>query len=193
MKHQPVWMRVALGAVLFVYVLLGGVMPAHADNAAQSLPFAQDWSNTSLITTDDDWSGVPGIIGYLGDDPSSTATGIDPQTILVERMTNPDVIANQTSTSISNGGVAEFHLDDPVIALQGSNTADSPFILINLKIPAATLLSRFHIIFAILTGLPITPFNRLPCTTVWATAATSPTYPKPTSPMLPMDPIQAGK
>ncbi len=133
MKRQSVWANIALGVVLFVYVLLGGVMPAQADNSAQTLPFAQNWSNTSLITTDDDWSGVPGIIGYLGDDPSSTATGIDPQTILVERMTNPDIIANQTSTSISNGGVAEFHLTDPVIALQGSGTADSPFILINLN------------------------------------------------------------
>ncbi|WP_322509425.1 ExeM/NucH family extracellular endonuclease [Anaerolinea sp.] len=133
MKRQNAWANIALGVVLFVYVLLGGVMPAQADNSAQTLPFAQNWSNTSLITTDDDWSGVPGIIGYLGDDPSSTATGIDPQTILVERMTTPDVIANQTSTSISNGGVAEFHLADPVIALQGSGTADSPFILINLN------------------------------------------------------------
>ena len=29
--------------------------------------FSQDWSNINLITTDNDWSGVPSILGALGD------------------------------------------------------------------------------------------------------------------------------
>jgi len=40
--------------------------PAQADNTAQSLPFSQNWSNTGLIATNDDWSGVAGIVGFLG-------------------------------------------------------------------------------------------------------------------------------
>jgi hypothetical protein len=27
----------------------------------QTLPFSQNWTNTGLITANDDWSGVPGI------------------------------------------------------------------------------------------------------------------------------------
>src|SRR6185369_9471126 len=40
-----------------------------------------------------------------------------------------DVIANQTNTAITNGGVAEFQIVDPVVALQGSGTADAPYLL----------------------------------------------------------------
>ena len=41
--------------------------------------FLQDWSNTGLITTNDDWSGVASIVGYLGNDVVS-ATGVDART-----------------------------------------------------------------------------------------------------------------
>ena len=34
--------------------------------------FSQDWSDTSLITTNDDWSGVPSIVGFRGDGLVST-------------------------------------------------------------------------------------------------------------------------
>ncbi|MBK8425636.1 MAG: hypothetical protein IPL27_06455 [Lewinellaceae bacterium] len=34
---------------------------------AQPLPFSQNWTNTGLITVNDDWSGVPGIQGRRGD------------------------------------------------------------------------------------------------------------------------------
>lgn len=106
-----------------------------ADGTAQSLPFSQNWTNTSLITTNDDWSAVPGIVGYLGDYlPTTTPTGVDPQTILNEGVTSVDVIANQTNpNTLTAGGVAEFEITNPVVALQGSGTADAPYILINLN------------------------------------------------------------
>ena len=44
-----------------------GIMVVKANNFAAVLPFSQDWSNTGLITVDDDWSGVNSIIGYRGD------------------------------------------------------------------------------------------------------------------------------
>ena len=56
---------------------------AAADPAAQTLPFAQAWSNASLISTDDDWTQVPGIVGYRGDG-LATKAGEDPQTILAD-------------------------------------------------------------------------------------------------------------
>ncbi len=89
--------------------------------------FTQDWSNTGLITTNDDWSGVPSIIGYRGDGLTG-GTGTDPQTILAES-TVINVIANQTApNSLSTGGVAEFELTNPSVALNGSGTADAPYV-----------------------------------------------------------------
>jgi len=95
-------------------------------------PFTQDWSNTGLITTDDNWDNVPSIVGYRGDD-LTTATGTDPQTVVADGTSTPvDVIANQTNPNITTGGVAEFQIANPVVALQGSGTADAPFVQIYL-------------------------------------------------------------
>lgn len=106
--------------------------------SAQPLPFTQDWSNTNLITVDNDWSNVPGIVGYRGDD-LTTATGTDPQTILVDGSTTPvNVLANQTNPdTLLSGGVAEFAIANPVVALQGSGTGDAPHIVISLDTTGA--------------------------------------------------------
>ena len=105
---------------------------AHADNIAQPLPFAQDWSNIGLITVNDSWDGVPGITGYRGDDLVTT-TGADPRAITVDGTGVIDVNANQAApNTFTTGGVAEFHLADPVVALTGSGTADAPFLLLSL-------------------------------------------------------------
>ncbi len=76
-------------------------------NLATQGNFSQDWSNTDLITTDGDWSGVPSIVGY-SEDLSGTSTGTDPQTILAPQ-SSTNVLANQTKpNTLSNGGLAEF-------------------------------------------------------------------------------------
>jgi Ca2+-binding RTX toxin-like protein len=94
--------------------------------------FTQDWSDTSLITTNNDWSNVPSIIGYRGDG-LVTGTEVDPQTVTAGGIGTPiNVIANQTNTSITNGGIAEFHIANPTVALQASGTASAPFLLIHL-------------------------------------------------------------
>src|SRR5215475_10002568 len=106
-----------------------------ADSTPQTLPFSQNWSNTGLITTDDNWSGVPGIVGFRGDD-LTTVTATDPQTILADGSGTPvDVIANQTNPNTqATGGVAEFDgIANPCIALQGSGTADAPHIVISIN------------------------------------------------------------
>ncbi|HXG83008.1 MAG TPA: FG-GAP-like repeat-containing protein [Pyrinomonadaceae bacterium] len=87
-----------------------------------------------MITANDDWSAVPGIIGYLGDDAATTAPDIDPRTILMSFATQ-DVIANQANPdTLPNGGVAEFDgIPNPVVALQGSGSADYPHLVIYLN------------------------------------------------------------
>src|SRR6185295_18435159 len=121
--------------ILFMILLPGNRLFVRADNSAQALPFSQNWSNTGLITMTDNWSGVPGVEGFLGQDLTS-ANGVDPQTVLgVSGVANDlDVIANQNSTAITNGGVGEFDgIANPTIALQGSGTADAPYLLIHLN------------------------------------------------------------
>lgn len=105
-----------------------------SNTTPQALPFSQSWADNGLITVDDDWSGVPGIVGYRGDDLTTT-TGVDPQTILADGTTTPvDVNANKTDpNTFTSGGVAEFEITDPVVAFQGSGTADAPFLLINIE------------------------------------------------------------
>lgn len=103
------------------------------NNTPQTLPFSQNWSTTTLITANDDWSGVPGIEGYLGQD-ITTVTGTDPQTLLgvSASPTDLDVVAQAAATA-TNGGVLEVDgIVDPTIAMQGSGTADAPYIVLNL-------------------------------------------------------------
>jgi len=99
----------------------------------QSLPFTQDWTNIGLITANDDWSGVMGIVGYIGDYlPTSSPVNVDPRTVLVDN-TTVDVIANLANATSISGGVGEFEIANPVVALQGSGTADAPNIVIYLN------------------------------------------------------------
>ena len=96
--------------------------------------FIQNWSDTGLISTDHNWALVESIVGYRGDD-LTTATGTDPQTILADGTLTPvDVQANETNpNTFTTGGVAEFEIANPTIALNGSGTADAPFIVLHLN------------------------------------------------------------
>ncbi len=112
----------------------------NANSTPQSLPFSQDWTNAGLITVNDDWSGVPGIQGFLGQD-ITTGTAVDPRTLLTTSLVagDLDVIANGTNPNTStSGGVGEFIgiVGPPAvdtIALQGSGTADAPHIILYLN------------------------------------------------------------
>ena len=95
----------------------------------------QDWSNTGLISANDNWSGVPSIQGYRGDNltggSGAAMQGLDPETIVAGD--DPGVIdvnANQLDPNgFTTGGVAEFDaLPNPVVAFQGSATAQAPYL-----------------------------------------------------------------
>ncbi|MCB0120048.1 MAG: cadherin repeat domain-containing protein, partial [Anaerolineales bacterium] len=116
-------------------------------NGTLAVPtFLQDWLDASLISANDDWSGVPSIIGYRGD---ALTAGIDtdPQTILAGDDAAPvvDVNANQTNpNTYTTGGVAEFEGVYQVVALQGSGTADAPYIKIFLN---TTGMNNIHVTY----------------------------------------------
>jgi hypothetical protein len=95
-------------------------------------PLAQNWSDTALIATDDDWSGVPAIVGYRGDG-LVTEPSVDPRTVLADGSSTPiDVTANRTDPGAVGlaAGVAEFELPNPVVAIEGSATAAAPHLTI---------------------------------------------------------------
>jgi hypothetical protein len=102
LKAVSPFLAVCLVLTLALALPIPPLMPttAFADTTAQTLPFAQNWANTNLITVNNDWSGVPGIIAYRGDDLTA-ATGVDPQTITADGSATPQsVAANQTNLLI---------------------------------------------------------------------------------------------
>lgn len=94
--------------------------------------FTQDWTDTNQIVISDNWSGVPSIVGYRGDD-GTPSTGTDPQTILAPLLDVVDVNANVPLGTFVSGGVSEIEVANPSVAIQGSGTADSPFLLFHLN------------------------------------------------------------
>jgi hypothetical protein len=122
-------------AAIGIFHHSGIVRKVSANNTPQALPFSQNWSNTGLITTDDNWSGVPGIVGYRGDDISTTID-VDLRTVTANGDGTPvDVNANRSDPDVfTTGGLAEFDgIANPVVAFQGSGTADIPHIVIYLN------------------------------------------------------------
>jgi uncharacterized protein len=140
---------------LFVLSFVAGAATLSFANgtyhALSGSPLTQNWSNTALITVNDDWSGVPSIEGYRGDDLTA-ATGVDPQTVLAfaGSPAGPviDVNANQTNpNTFVTGGVAEFDtLSNPVVALNGSGTADAPFLIFYLNTTSVTNISVSYLL-----------------------------------------------
>lgn len=122
------------GALLCNLLLATGLRADSTVQTIQPTAFTQAWTNTGLITANDDWAGVPGIIGYRGDGLTSS-NDVDPQTVLADGTSTPiDVNANQTNpNTFSTGGVTEFEITNPTIALTGSGTADAPFILMHVN------------------------------------------------------------
>jgi hypothetical protein len=140
--HRTDRRAAAAGLVGALLLSVLAVVPVAANTTAQTLPFAQDWSNTGLITTDNNWNGVPGVSGFLG--ANIAVTGADPQQVTVDGGALT-VVANQTDPAgLGQGGVAEFELANPVVAIKGSSTADAPSIVISVN---TTGLTNIHVAY----------------------------------------------
>lgn len=121
-------------------------------------PLSQNWEDSSQITVDDNWSGVPSIVGYRGDNQTAT-TAFDPQTVTADDATvapvvdiNHDrntVVPSDTPSAFSTGGLAEFAIPTPIgaaghttgantVAFQGSGTADAPYLVFYLNTTGRT-------------------------------------------------------
>lgn len=94
--------------------------------------FSQNWSDIGLILTNNNWANVPSIKGFQGTLMASSS-GVDPQTLTTVNSGNTadSVIANQTNpNTTTTGGIAEFELANPTVALQGSGTARAPYLVL---------------------------------------------------------------
>ena len=115
-----------------LYVLAAAASATTTAHVLSGGSLSQNWSAIGLITANDDWSGIPSIMGYRGDD-ATAGTGVDPSTLIADYSAVTDVNANQTApNTFVTGGVTEFHLADPVVALTGSGTADAPNLVLYL-------------------------------------------------------------
>lgn len=136
MKLNKILTSTVIASLACLYFAGFRTTTVSANNTPQTLPFSQNWTNTGLITANDDWSGVPGIQAFQGND-ITTATNADLRTLLADGGgTTLDVIANVANCDTNaTGGVAECEGagGNPVIALQGSGTADVPHIVLYLN------------------------------------------------------------
>ena len=115
---------------LFLILIVSIVALAH-----NPIPYSINWTNTNLITTDNVWSvnAELGVRGYSGAD-IPVAPGTDTRTVLPESLIL-NVKANQTNPdALVEGGVAEFEIANPTIALKGSDTARAPYINLLLEV-----------------------------------------------------------
>ena len=128
--------------IILAGLLVGGAAlqsAALADSSAQPIPYAQSWDEGTQIVATDDWSGVPGVVGYRGDGGTSS-NDVDARTVTADLSAVVDVNANQTNpNTFSTGGVTEFH-ETPggVVALTGSGTADAPNLVFHLDTSGAS-------------------------------------------------------
>lgn len=108
---------------------------AAADAGYQQIPFTQDWSNTAMIQVDDDWSGVPGVIGFYGYTPRTGQQNLDPRTLLEYTGPSDTLSSNRPSPDTDHGsGIAEFDgIADPVVAIQTSYDAGVVYLQFHVR------------------------------------------------------------
>ena len=135
---------------------------------------------TGLITADDDWSGVPGVIGYRGDVHAGPRPATDPQTLLAagigDRRRHRQPSTRDTFGHRRRRRVRR--IADPVVALQGSGTADAPNLVVTLVDDRASATSTLAYVVRDIDANAddaVQPARR--CSTASARPATSRTSP----------------
>lgn len=122
-------------SLLYLLCVVAVVPLCSANSSVHPLrsgPLLQDWSDTSLITVNNDWSQVPSITGYLGDYTGSTPVNADPRTLLNMNNATVSIIAQGVATA-SAGAVYELQSGNPTVALHASGTADAPYLVFHLN------------------------------------------------------------
>ena len=168
--------RHAVPALIAAFLLgLVTIVPAAANNTAQTLPFTQDWTNTNQITSADNWSGVPGIQGFQR--PGHPTTTGDRPADAARRLTRrqgprcdpePDQPGDHQRRCRPNSS-----LPNPVVALQASATADAPYLLFHLDTTGASQHAPSRTTCATSTRPATTRSSRSPSSTASAPAAAS--------------------
>lgn len=103
----------------------------------------QDWSNSTLISSSNNWSGVPSIQGFADVDGAG-GINTDPRSLTGDSEdvdVSDDVFKSPSKfnpNAGSKGGVAEFQ-DFGIVALAGSQHADAPNLVLYLDTTEVTL------------------------------------------------------
>lgn len=138
MMLTPRIVRTVAVAVVGLTSLVAAPLVARADTNPSAVPFTQDWSAPGLFGANHDWSRVPSIIGYRGDEMTSPAPpGVDPQTVVADGATSPVNLLVGSSAASGTGGIHQIDAAGAV-ALQGSGTADAPHLVIRLDTTGAS-------------------------------------------------------
>jgi len=111
-------------------------VPALADATFHALrdgAFVQDWNDGALIAGNDDWSGVPSIIGYRGDGLVASA-GANPQGILADGLQHTvgracQPIQSRHAGQRRRGGIRAGRSGG---GAAGSGAADAPHLVLHL-------------------------------------------------------------
>jgi hypothetical protein len=82
---------------------------------------------------------VPSIVGYLGDVSPDPPNDTNAGTLFADRSTTVDVNASELNpNTFTQGGVTEFEIADPTVAVAGSGGADSPNLVLRLDTRGTT-------------------------------------------------------
>jgi hypothetical protein len=138
---MPANFSVCRFSLVIVESLDARVLLSSQVHSLASGPLLQDWGATSLIQSANNWTQVPGIEGYRGNMLGVAAPGVDPQIIIApnESGATTQVYANQSNPGqTSGGGVGEFHLPDPTVAIQGTAGNAAPHLLFYLNTTGLT-------------------------------------------------------
>lgn len=97
-------------------------------------PILENWTNTSRLSTTDNWTEVVAIAGFKGNLLTSEI-GANPQTIVTDSPGNAgNLTPNETNPNTSTAeGVVEFQIADPVVALRASDDADAPNLVVRIN------------------------------------------------------------
>jgi predicted extracellular nuclease len=106
------------------------------DDAAQTVPFFQGWTDTNQIDDFNIWDNVPGMVGY-GEDVTFLETQRDPALITAPAPDGslPNVFPNRSilENEVNMYGPIEFEFFNPTIGLRGSSSFKGPYIQVSLN------------------------------------------------------------